>query len=144
MDSTPVTPIRLVIRTSASADRAWEYLTDPERVEEWLTSASPIAAIGETHRLDFGEGSIVEGPIVALEPGRRFAHGWAWIDAEPRQETLVTWTVTALDAGGSEIELVHDGWAEAGADSAQRDDHEGYWSGYLDDLRDLLEEATGS
>ena len=144
MDSGPVTPIRLAIRTSVSADRAWQYLTEPKRVEEWLTSASPIPAVGETYRLDFGEGSIVEGQIIALEPGRRFAHGWAWIDAEPRQETLVTWTVTDLGPSGSEIELVHDGWAEAGADSAQRDDHEGYWSGYLDDLRDLLEEDTGS
>jgi len=30
--------------------------------------------------------------------------------------------------------------AEAGADEALRDDHEAYWSGYLDDLRDLLAE----
>ncbi len=29
----------------------------------------------------------------------------------------------------------------ASADDAIRDDHEAYWSGYLDDLRDLLEEA---
>ena len=28
--------------------------------------------------------------------------------------------------------------------SVIRDDHEAYWSGYLDDLRDLLEDAAGS
>lgn len=143
MDTAPVTPIRLTIRTSASAQRAWDYLVNPERVAEWFTSASPVGAIGDPYRLDFGEGSVVEGIIVALEPGRRFAHRWAWIDAEPRQETLVTWTVSALEPAGSEIELLHDGWGEAGADDAQRDDHEGYWSGYLDDLHDLLEEAAG-
>lgn len=141
MDSAHVTPIRLVVHTSAPVERAWQYLVDPERVEEWLTSASPVTAVGELYRLDFGDDSVVEGPIVALEPGRRFAHGWAWMDAEPRQETLVTWTLTPLDPDGTEIELVHEGWDEAGADSAQRDDHEAYWSGFLDDLRDLLDEA---
>jgi uncharacterized protein YndB with AHSA1/START domain len=75
-----------------------------------------------------------------VESGRRFAHTWAWLDAAPRHETLVTWTVEALPTGGTRIVLVHDGWSEAGADEAIRDDHEGYWSGYLDDLAAILGE----
>ncbi|OGO52017.1 MAG: hypothetical protein A2V84_11695 [Chloroflexi bacterium RBG_16_70_13] len=138
MDVAPVAPIRLVIRAPVPAEVAWAYVTDPDRVEEWFTAASPVGAVGESYVLDFGEGSVVQGTIVELEPGRRFAHHWAWLDAEPRQETLVTWIVRPLDDGGSEIELVHEGWDEAGADDAIRDDHEAYWSGYLDDLRDLL------
>jgi len=144
MDVEPVAPIRLVIRTPAPAEVAWAFLTDPERVEQWFTAASPVGEVGEPYVLDFGEGSVVQGAIVELEPGRRFAHRWAWLDAEPRQETLVTWIVRPLDEGGSEIELVHEGWDEAGADDVIRDDHEAYWSGYLDDLRDLLEDAAGS
>ena len=144
MDATPVAPIRLVLQTRVAPDVAWSYLTDPDRVEEWFTSASPVGAVGDPYVLDFGEGSVVHGAIVEVEPGRRFAHRWAWLDAEPLQETLVTWSVRPLEAGGSEIELLHDGWDEAGADSASRDDHEGYWSGYLDDLRDLLEDAATS
>ena len=144
MDVVPVAPIRLVIRTPAPADVAWAFLTDPERVEQWFTAASPVGEVGEPYVLDFGEGSVVQGAIVELEPGRRFAHRWAWLDAEPRQETLVTWIVRPLDEGGSEIELVHEGWDEAGADDVIRDDHEAYWSGYLDDLRDLLEDAAGT
>ena len=144
MTSEPISPIRLTIRTTADMARAWEYLVDQDRVEEWFTTASPLGVVGDIYRLDFGEGSVVEGSITALDPGRRFAYRWAWIDAEPRQETLVTWTLRPSDSGGAEIELVHDGWDEAGADSVQRDDHEGYWSGYLDDLRDLLEEVPSS
>jgi len=144
MDVVPVAPIRLVIRTPAPADVAWAFLTDPERVEQWFTAASPVGVVGEPYVLDFGEGSVVQGSIVKLDPGRRFAHRWAWLDAEPRQETLVTWIVRPLEGGGSEIELVHDGWDEAGADDVIRDDHEAYWSGYLDDLRDLLEDAAGT
>lgn len=144
MDVVPVTPIRLVIRTQAPAELAWTYLTDPARVEEWFTAASPVGEVGEPYVLDFGEGSVVQGLIVELEPGHRFVHGWAWLDAEPRQETLVTWIVRPLDTGGCEVELRHEGWEEAGADAAIRDDHEAYWSGYLDDLHDLLEDAATS
>lgn len=144
MESQSVPPIRLVTVLPVPPDVAWAYLTDPERVVEWLTEASEVGDVGSSYRLDFGEGSVVEGAIVVLEQGRRFAHGWAWLDAEPRQETLVTWTLRPDAAGGSELELVHDGWTEAGADVAIRDDHEAYWSGYLDDLRDLLEDVAGS
>ncbi|HEX9549570.1 MAG TPA: SRPBCC domain-containing protein [Candidatus Limnocylindrales bacterium] len=144
MDAAPVAPIRLLVRTAAPPDVAWAYVTEPAHVEEWLTAASPIGAVGDPYVLDFGEGSVVQGAIIALEPGRRFAHQWAWLDAEPRQETLVTWIVRDLEDGGCEIELVHDGWTESGADDAIRDDHEAYWSGYLDDLRDLLEDVATS
>lgn len=144
MSITPVAPIRLLVRAPVGPEVAWAYITDPARVEEWLTAASPVGAVGDSYVLDFGEGSVVQGTIVALETGRRFSHRWAWLDIEPRQETLVTWLVRPLDDGSTEIELVHEGWAEAGADDAIRDDHEAYWSGYLDDLRDLLEDAVTS
>jgi len=144
MDGQPVAPIRLVIRTSADPEIAWTYLTDPDRVQEWFTAATAIGEIGEAYVLDFGDGSVVQGEIVALDPGRLFAHRWAWLDADRREETLVTWRIQPVEGGGSEIELIHDGWDEAGADAAIRDDHEAYWSGYLDDLRDLLEDAGGS
>jgi uncharacterized protein YndB with AHSA1/START domain len=143
MEREPVAPIRLTIRTPAPRETAWQFLTDPERVVDWFTTASPVGGVGSEYRLDFGEGSVVEGTIVELEPGRRFAHRWTWQDDDPPLETLVTWEVRSVEGGGSEIVLVHDGWEEAGADEAIRDDHEAYWSGYLDDLRDLLEEATG-
>ncbi|HSO29971.1 MAG TPA: SRPBCC domain-containing protein [Candidatus Sulfomarinibacteraceae bacterium] len=144
MDVPTVTPIRLVIRTGVAPEVAWSFVTDPVLVEEWFTAASPVGEVGDPYRLDFGEGSVVEGQIVEVEPGRRFAHRWAWLDAEPGQETLVTWIVRPLETGGSEIELLHEGWDEAGADEAIRDDHEAYWSGYLDDLRGLLEEVERS
>ena len=144
MDAVPVAPIRLLVRTAAPPDVAWSYLTEPARVEEWFTAASPVGAVGDPYVLDFGEGSVVQGPIVGLDPGHRFAHRWAWLDAEPRQETLVTWIVRPVEGGGSEIELIHEGWDEAGADEAIRDDHEAYWSGYLDDLRDILEDVAAS
>lgn len=134
----PPSPIDLTVETPAPPARVWSALTVPRDVAEWFTDASDLGRIGDTYRLDFGEGSVVEGVITELEPGRRFAYTWMWSDAEPHEETLVAWTVTPLDEGGTEIRLVHDGWAEAGLDGTVRDDHEGYWVGYLEDLAAVL------
>lgn len=135
--------IELAFETAADPELSWAYLTEPDRVAEWFTDVVPLGSVGDRYRIDFGEGSVVEGEILELEPGRRFVHGWAWTDAEPGAErpTRVEWRVEGLPRGGSRISLRHDGWAESG-DEVIRDDHEGYWSGYLDDLRYLLEEAA--
>ena len=135
-------PIVLEIVAAVPAADAWTALTDPVRVADWFTEVTPLGAVGDPYRLDFGDGSIVDGVVQVVEPGRRFAHTWAWVDASPRQETLVTWWVESLDMGGTRITLVHDGWSGAGADEAIRDDHEGSWSGYLDDLAAILAEAS--
>jgi uncharacterized protein YndB with AHSA1/START domain len=136
----PLPPIILTIQTPASPAAAWEALTEPERIAEWFTDASPLGGVGAVYRLDFGEGSVVEGVIRNVERGRAFSHTWVWADVEPVQETLVTWSVEPAD-GGTRVTLTHEGWAEAGLDEAARDDHEAYWSGYLDDLVDILGEA---
>jgi len=135
------TPIILEIVVPVPATDAWEALTDPTRVAEWFTDVTPLGAVGDVYRLDFGDGSVVEGVVREVEAGRRFAHTWAWVDAEPHQETLVTWTVEPLASDSSRITLVHDGWAAAGANETARDDHEVYWSGYLDDLAAILAES---
>lgn len=140
-----IEPIVVSLETPASPDAAWRYLSEPELIERWFTTTSRAERVGAPYRIDFGDGSVVAGVVRALEPGRRLAYSWAWEGAEPRQETLVGWTVEALPGGGSRVTLVHDGWSEAGADEAARDDHAGYWEAYVDDLRALLaEEAGGS
>lgn len=139
--TTPVPPIDLAIETAADPATAWHALTDPEVVAAWFTSATPLGEAGSTYRLDFGDGSVVLGLVLEVEPGHRFVHGWVWDGAEPGDETVVTWSVEALPGGGARVRLVHDGWDEAGAGRAARDAHEGYWTGYLEDLRVLLEGA---
>lgn len=139
----PIPPIELTVETRVSPAHAWQALTDPERVALWFTTATPVGPVGTPYRLDFGEGSVVAGIVTALEPGERFGYTWCWEGAGdgPSEETRVEWRVSALPSGGSRIALVHDGWAEGGSNVVARDDHEAYWSGYLDDLRDVLDEG---
>ncbi len=135
-----IRPIDIEVDLPVSADVAWRAITDPDRVIDWFTNASPVGPVGSVYRLDFGDGSVVSGEILELEPGRRLVHLWRWEGADDAETTRVAWTVTPT-AGGSTVRLVHDGWAEAGLDAAARDDHEGYWAGYLEDLRDLLSDG---
>lgn len=137
----PIPPIELAIETAASPEAAWQAITDPERVALWFTDATAVGPPGSPYRLDFGDGSVVAGVVTALEPGRRFSHTWAWADGDGDGPTRVEWRVEPLAGGGARVALVHDGWAEAGLHLGARDDHEAYWTGYLDDLRDVLGDA---
>ena len=136
-----VEPITLSATTTGSPAAAWAALTEPALVLEWFTEASPVGSVGSPYRLDFGDGSVVAGRIRAVERGRRLAYTWAWVDEGPVQETLVSWTLEPVPGGGTRVILEHSGWDEAGADERVRDDHAGYWEGYLEDLVAVLDEA---
>ena len=138
-DVDSIDPIELTIYTSAGPTAAWAGLTDPAIVAEWFTDATPVGPVGSPYRLDFGDGSVVEGVIVALEPGRRFGYTWAWVADDAIGPTTVTWTMDGGPDGGSRIGLVHAGWSEAGADVAARDEHRSYWETYLVQLVTLLD-----
>jgi uncharacterized protein YndB with AHSA1/START domain len=131
-------PIELSIETPADVETAWEAISDPDRLAEWLTDATPVGRPGDPYRLDFGD-SVVEGSVVSVDPGRSFAYTWAWDgDESETGVTVVTWTVEPLKAGGSLVSLVHGGWPETTSDDTTRDDHLGYWQAYLEDLLALL------
>src|SRR5262245_4348787 len=138
----PIEPITLSAATTGSPAATWAALTEPSLVIEWFTEASPVGPVGSPYRLDFGDGSVISGRIEALEPGRLLSYSWAWADTEPAEETVVTWTVEPLPDGGTRVTLEHAGWSEAGSNEATRDDHAGYWEGYLEDLVAVLDEAV--
>ena len=136
-DNAPVAPIELAIETAADPATAWLAVSDPAQIAEWFTEASALGPVGSAYTLDFGDGSVVTGQILEVVSGVRFVHSWRWVGVDEAETTRVEWSVAAAP-GGSRITLVHDGWAEAGLDQATRDDHEGYWTGYLEDLQGIL------
>ena len=130
-------PIVLSIETPADAEMAWAALTDPDRVTEWFTDVSPLGALGDPYRIDFGD-SAVEGVIVDVREGRRFAYTWRWEAADDDEQTLVSWTIEPVGDDGTRISLEHSGWPATTRDDTTRDDHAGYWQAYLEDLEALL------
>jgi uncharacterized protein YndB with AHSA1/START domain len=134
----PIPPIHLQRRTRVPRATAWAAITDPAIVARWFAEVSPLGAVGDPYRVTFEDGTGIVGRILALEPGRRFAHSWRWDTDKETRTTRVTWAVEPTSFG-SRIVLEHDGWADAGLTRDDRDDHERYWTAYLDNLRTLLD-----
>lgn len=142
MPTSAIAPIRIVGETLAPPETVWAALTEPDQVARWFAESTPIDdGEGAVYAIDFGDGNVIDGVIHELIPGRRLTYTWQWRGQEAGP-TLVTWDVEAVESEGTKITLTHDGWVEAGADEAIRDDHAGYWEGYLADLLDLLEAET--
>jgi uncharacterized protein YndB with AHSA1/START domain len=138
-DGPPSDAIVIEVDLPADSATAWRAVTDPAEVAEWFASVTPIDGIGSPYRIDFGDGSLVEGRVRALDPGRRFSYTWAWADGDGGTPTLVTWEVDARAGGGSLVRLIHEGWVEAGLDTEARDEHAEYWEGYLAELASLFD-----
>ncbi len=140
-----ITPIRISGETIATVDLAWAALTDPPQVARWFADATPVAGgAGSAYSIDFGDGGVIDGVIHELVPGRRLSYTWQW-RGQDESTTLVTWDLEPIANDGCRITLTHEGWQEAGADEALRDDHAGYWEGYLADLLDMLSsDAAGA
>lgn len=134
----PVEAIVLELETVADPITTWRAITEPQAVARWFADVTPIDGIGSPYRIDFGDGSAVAGRVRAFEPGRRLAYSWAWEGEDEGPVTLVTWEVEPLAGQGSRVRLTHDGWSEAGADAAVRDDHSEYWEGYFGALHWVL------
>jgi uncharacterized protein YndB with AHSA1/START domain len=139
MTRSPIAPIHLNRRVRAPRATAWAAITDPERVAGWFATVTPVGAVGDPYRIEFEDGSVVTGRVLAVDPGRRFAHSWAWEGNAAAAPTRVTWAVEPMSTGGSRIVLEHDGWVDAGLAERDRDEHAGSWEAYLDDLRELLD-----
>ena len=63
----PPSPIDLTVDTDAPPSRAWAVLTEPRLVAEWFTDVSPIGRIGDPYRVDFGDGSVVNGVLTEID-----------------------------------------------------------------------------
>ena len=127
----------------ARPPRRWAALTDPDLVASGSRmrrrsdrSATRTASTSAT-------GASSNGTIRRrARPAPRLHLGWA--GAEPVEETLVTWTIEPLPGGGTQIpSSTAAGWRPART-RPTRDDHAGYWEGYLEDLVAVLDEAEST
>jgi uncharacterized protein YndB with AHSA1/START domain len=125
--------IRAQVDIAAPPEEVFAALTEPAQLAAWWG--------GEQYRthdwqLDLrpggrwsccatgpGGGSTVGGQILALEPPHLLAYTWnpSWA---PGLSTVVRYTLGATPAGGTHLELLHEGFA--GRSDACRD-HEAGW-----------------
>ena len=62
-----------------SPDEAFELVTDPDRLRRWMAISAAIdLRIGGDVRLTIVPGSVNEGTVVEVVPGRRYVSTWGW------------------------------------------------------------------
>ncbi len=123
--------------------RVWAALTDSAALARWLMPNDFQARVG--HRFTFrvqptsGWSGVVECEVVELDAPRRLAYTWRGDPAMP--DTLVTFDLEPVAAGGTRLRLEHRGFAAGGARGLTiRDMLDSGWGGLLrDDLPALLE-----
>jgi uncharacterized protein YndB with AHSA1/START domain len=101
--------------------KVWRALTDPEILSRWLMANDIRAEVG--HRFTFKGKSVedwdgvVHAEVLAVEPRRRLRYTWRGgllgvAGGGAKLETVVTWTLTAIE-GGTRLRLDHDGFPAA-------------------------------
>jgi uncharacterized protein YndB with AHSA1/START domain len=125
--------IRRSVAIDAPIDDVWAYLTQSDKLAQWLMPNTIEPRLGHVFTMDcppgIGSGAPVECVVKEIAPpanGRaRLVYSWT-ID-QPFVETLLAVDLRA-ENGGTRLDLVHSGWGALGPDDAYvRDRHEQGW-----------------
>lgn len=131
-DREPAVELRVTIHARPST--VFRFLSDPERFARWWAvpgggSATIEPRPGGAVRIQYENGHVMSGEVVALEPDRRFVMLWGYEEetkAIPPSSTRVEIDLEPVDAG-TEVTLRHGGLP----DEPNRTGHEAGWRYYL-------------
>lgn len=138
--------IKRTVEFKAPIDRVWDYLTDSDKIAQWMMPNSFQPVDGRVFTMDcppgIGSGAPVKCIVTVLEAPAanraRLAYSWA-ID-QPPLTTMLTIDLHE-QSGVTTMDLLHSGWEALGqADGYVRDRHEQGWDHLLgNQLRPLVE-----
>jgi uncharacterized protein YndB with AHSA1/START domain len=125
--------ITMSIELPAPPDRVWQALTDPAALGEWLMPVEEFAPVpGQRFRLRAtpmpGWDGVVHCEVLDVDAPRRLSYRWQ--GSRMRTATVVTWTLTPLDDGGTRLHLHHDGFTGLGGQVLALM-HRGGWRKFL-------------
>ena len=138
--------IRRTIEFRAPIELVWTYLTDSDKIAQWMMPNTFLPVDGRAFTMDcppgIGSGAPVKCVVTALEaPAGKRAHlAYSWEIDKPPLTTQLTMALREQD-GVTTLDLVHSGWQALGPDDGYvRDRHEQGWDQLLEHrLRPLLE-----
>jgi uncharacterized protein YndB with AHSA1/START domain len=99
------TTIEQTVRIAAPPETVWKFWTEPQRLAEWwATDAEVEAEPGGLFRVVMGEGPVMRGTFVELDPPRRLVFTFGWEGDPPAGplppgSTRVEVTLTPQEGG---------------------------------------------
>ena len=128
-DTAPeLTTIERTVRIAASPETLWSFWTDPKRLCQWWASdADVVPEPGGTIRVVMGEGPIMRGTFVELDPPRRLVFSFGWEEYAPGEPLAPgsTQVEVTLRPDGDETVLV---LRHSSMPSTHAADHEKGWT----------------
>jgi len=118
-----------------SPQKVWEYLTQPELIEQWLTKTDFQPIVG--HKFHFADksGKIIRCEVLEVKPFTQLSYSWQYVSAvdETLFDSKVFWTLTPNE-NGTELQLVHSAFTY----SQDYDAHNNGWNTCLQRVEKLL------
>jgi uncharacterized protein YndB with AHSA1/START domain len=99
--------------------KVWRALTEPKLLAEWLmaTDMRPVVGNSFTFKAEptpWWDG-IVNCQVLAIDPQKRLSYTWRSGPESSPLDTVVTWTLTPTQSGGTRLELEHTGFTDSNA-----------------------------
>lgn len=130
-----MTDIVRTIQIDAPREAVWAALTEKDKIGTWFDAAEGDMVEGEEWRMLSGSVNMWGRVLEARAPDLliyTFNHDWL------KHDTTVRWELREKD-GGTELTLLHDGFA--GAENAEKQiaDHTEGWGKHMNSLKGLCE-----
>jgi uncharacterized protein YndB with AHSA1/START domain len=109
--------------------QAWRWWIEPSLVVRWMGNEAVIDPVpGGVYRIVYGNGAVMRGSLVSLDPPRRLVYTWGWEDpaevVRPGDSTVeVTFTP---EHDGTRIRVRH-----TGLPVPERAGHDEGWAYFL-------------
>ena len=139
--------IRRSIEFDASVETTWAYLTESDKIAQWLMPNTFQAVLGHRFTMDcppgLGSGEPIDAVVTEIvPPANNRAHlVYTWRIEHPLRETVVEIHLTETN-GVTRLDLTHSGWDNLTPEEAHiRERHDQGWDFLLGQrLRALLDQ----
>jgi len=139
--------VRRTIRITASVDKVWRAVTEPEHISRWFgRTVLAGSGVGATGTMTFPDYGSIPLRVEEYDEPRLVSYCWGNDDAQnarpdvldPATSTVFTFTLEPVD-GGTQLTVVETGFERTSAPLANLESHREGWNQELDKLVVLVE-----
>ena len=133
--------IEKALEFSSDIERVWKALTDPREIAKWFSDRAEFdPRPGSLGWLEWDEHGRYPLRVELVQPPHRLSWSWSHnsgMEYDQEKSTLVEWTLTEREQGGTRLELRESGFT---TESKYQENQRG-WEAELGELVELLEGA---